>query len=92
MDAAPGGKPGTYQGLVEIVIGETGRVVQVAIRKSIHPSFDAEIIASTDTGAFSRPPRTGNPSSSGARTKSSATPASPQSHRHDLTNAASHSS
>jgi hypothetical protein len=52
MDSPPGGKPGTYQGLVEIVIGETGRVMQVAIRKSIHPSFDADIIAATGHWRF----------------------------------------
>ena len=61
MDAAPGGKPGTYQGLVEIVIGETGRVVQVAIRKSIHPSFDAEIIASTGYWRFQPATKNGKP-------------------------------
>jgi TonB family protein len=45
METPRGGQAGLYQGLVEIVIGETGRVEQVAIRKSIHPAFDAEIIA-----------------------------------------------
>jgi hypothetical protein len=61
MDSPPGGKPGTYQGLVEIVIGETGRVVQVAIRKSIHPSFDADIIASTGYWRFQPATKNGKP-------------------------------
>ena len=61
MDSPPGGKPGTYQGLVEIVVGETGRVVQVAIRKSIHPSFDADIIASTGYWRFQPATKNGKP-------------------------------
>ena len=61
MDSPPGGKPGTYQGLVEIVIGETGRVVQVAIRRSIHPSFDADIIASTGYWRFQPATKNGKP-------------------------------
>ena len=61
MDAPRGDKPGTYQGLVEIVIGETGRVVQVAIRKSIHPAFDAEIIASTGHWRFQPATKNGKP-------------------------------
>jgi tetratricopeptide (TPR) repeat protein len=61
MDSPPGGKPGTYQGLVEIVIGETGRVVQVAIRKSIHPSFDADVIASTGYWRFQPATKNGKP-------------------------------
>ena len=61
MDSPPGGKPGTYQGLVEIVIGETGRVMQVAIRKSIHPSFDADIIAATGYWRFQPATKNGKP-------------------------------
>ena len=61
MDAPPGDKPGTYQGLVEIVIGETGRVAQVAIRKSIHPAFDAEVIASTGYWRFQPATKDGKP-------------------------------
>jgi len=61
MDSPPGGKPGTYQGLVEIVIGETGRVMQVAIRKSIHPSFDADIIAATGHWRFQPATKNGKP-------------------------------
>lgn len=61
MESPPGGKPGTYQGLVEIVIGETGRVMQVAIRKSIHPSFDADIIAATGYWRFQPATKNGKP-------------------------------
>ena len=52
METPRGGQAGLYQGLVEIVIGETGRVEQVAIRKSINPAFDAEIIAATGFWRF----------------------------------------
>jgi tetratricopeptide (TPR) repeat protein len=61
MDSPRGEKPGTYQGLVEIVIGETGRVEQVAIRKPIHPSFDAEVIASTGYWRFRPATKDGKP-------------------------------
>ena len=52
MDTPRGGRAGTYQGLVEIVVGETGRVEQVAIRKSINPVFDTELIAAISQWRF----------------------------------------
>jgi TonB family protein len=61
MDAPPGQQAGTYQGLVEIVIGETGRVEQVAIRKSINPAFDAEVLASTGYWRFQPATKNGKP-------------------------------
>jgi len=61
MDAPRGERPGTYQGLVEIVIGETGRVEQVAIRKSINPAFDAEVLASTGYWRFRPATKDGKP-------------------------------
>ena len=61
MEAARGARPGLYQGLLEIVIGTTGRVEQVGIRHSINPEFDAELIAATAQWRFQPATRNGKP-------------------------------
>ncbi|MEO6239554.1 MAG: TonB family protein, partial [Vicinamibacterales bacterium] len=33
------------KGVVEIVIDELGRVINVTIRESVHPMFDADLVA-----------------------------------------------
>jgi len=52
MEAPRGEKPGLYQGVVEIVVGVTGRVEQAIIRRSINPAFDADIISATGQWRF----------------------------------------
>jgi len=59
---APKGTPlGLYQGLVEIVIDEAGRVESATIRRSISAPFDAELLASTEKWRFQPAMRNGQP-------------------------------
>ena len=41
-----------YQGLMEVVIDEAGRVESAVVRRSISPSFDAELVAATSRWRF----------------------------------------
>ena len=50
-----------YQGLMEVVIDEAGRVESAVVRRSIAPSFDAELIASTGRWRFQPATRGGTP-------------------------------
>jgi TonB family protein len=59
---APRGTPlGLYQGLVEVVIDEAGRVESATIRRSISAPFDAELLASTEKWRFQPATRNGQP-------------------------------
>ena len=60
-DAPRGTQPGLYQGLVEIIIDEAGRVESATIRRSISAAFDAELLASTDKWRFQPATRNGQP-------------------------------
>jgi TonB family protein len=44
--------PALYQGLVEIVIDEQGRVESACMRQPISATFDAEVLAYTDKWRF----------------------------------------
>jgi TonB family protein len=57
---APKGTPaGLYQGLVEVIIDEAGRVESATIRRSISAPFDADILASTEKWRFQPATRNG---------------------------------
>jgi len=51
-EAPRGTAPGLYQGVVEIVIDEQGRVESACVRQSIAQAFDAEVLAYTDKWRF----------------------------------------
>lgn len=46
------GRTGIYQGLIEVVIDETGRVRSATIRRSITPQYDEALLASTKAWRF----------------------------------------
>ena len=50
-----------YQGLMEVVIDEAGRVESAVVRRSISPSFDAELVAATSRWRFQPATRGGTP-------------------------------
>ena len=60
-DAPRGTQSGLYQGLVEIVIDEAGRVESATIRRSISAAFDAEILAATEKWRFQPAVKGGQP-------------------------------
>jgi TonB family protein len=57
----PGTPQGTYQGLIEVVINEQGRVESAAMRKSVAPTYDAALLASTAEWRFQPAVRDGVP-------------------------------
>ena len=59
--APRGMQPALYQGLMEVVIDEAGRVESAVVRRSISPSFDAELIAATSRWRFQPATRSGTP-------------------------------
>ena len=61
MEAPKGTPPGLYQGLVDVVIDEAGRVESATIRRSISAPFDAELLASTEKWRFQPATRNGQP-------------------------------
>ena len=61
MEAPKGTPPGLYQGLVDVVIDEAGRVESATIRRSISATFDAEMLASTEKWRFQPATRNGQP-------------------------------
>ena len=52
MTTPRGQKPRLYQGLVEIIIDENGRVEAVAVRRPIDPTFDSQLLAATAKWRF----------------------------------------
>ena len=60
-EAPKGTLPGLYQGLVEVIIDEAGRVESATIRRSISAPFDAEILAATEKWRFQPATRNGQP-------------------------------
>ena len=61
LEAPKGTTPGLYQGLVEVIIDEAGRVESATIRRSISASFDAELLAATEKWRFQPATRNGQP-------------------------------
>lgn len=59
--APPGMQRALYQGLMEVVIDEAGRVESAVVRRSIAPSFDAELVAATASWRFQPASRNGTP-------------------------------
>jgi TonB family protein len=59
--APRGMQPALYQGLMEVVIDEAGRVESAVVRRSIAPSFDAELLAATASWRFQPASRNGTP-------------------------------
>ena len=57
----PGTPQGTYQGLVEVVINERGRVESATIRKSVAPAYDVALLAATEEWRFQPATREGLP-------------------------------
>lgn len=58
----PKGTPaGLYQGLVEVVVNEQGRVETAMIRKSVSPEYDAALLLATDQWRFQAATRNGIP-------------------------------
>jgi len=60
-EAPRGTQQGLYQGLVEVIIDEAGRVESATIRRSISAPFDAELLASTEKWRFQPATRNGQP-------------------------------
>jgi TonB family protein len=59
---APRGTPkGLYQGLVEVVINEKGRIDSAVIRKSVSPSYDADLVHATGEWRFQPATKEGVP-------------------------------
>lgn len=52
---------GLYQGVLEVVIGANGRVASATVRRSAHPSYDAAVVAATETWRFEPATRAGVP-------------------------------
>lgn len=50
-----------YVGVVEIVVGETGDISEVTIRKSIHPQFDPRLVETIRTWKFKPATKDGEP-------------------------------
>jgi tetratricopeptide (TPR) repeat protein len=50
-----------FSGAVELVIGEDGSVLSVALRKSVHPSYDPDLIKAAATWTFKPAMRNGKP-------------------------------
>lgn len=61
LEAPKGTTPGLYQGLVEVIIDEAGRVESATIRRSISAAFDAELLAATEKWRFQPATRNGQP-------------------------------
>jgi TonB family protein len=61
MDTPRGLKPYLYQGLVEIVIDERGRVESAEMRRSIAAGFDEQIVEATKEWRFQPATRNGQP-------------------------------
>ena len=59
--APRGMQPALYQGLIEVVIDEAGRVESAVIRRSIAPSFDAELLNATTLWRFQAASRNAAP-------------------------------
>ena len=59
--APRGMQPALYQGLIEVVIDEAGRVESAVIRRSIAPSFDVELVNATRLWRFQAATRNGAP-------------------------------
>lgn len=59
--APRGMQPALYQGLIEVVIDEAGRVESAVVRRSIAPSFDAELVNATRLWRFQAATRNGAP-------------------------------
>lgn len=59
MQTPRGSRAGVYQGLVEVVIDERGRVESAEMRKSISPAFDLEILAAAREWRFEPATRNG---------------------------------
>jgi len=56
-----GMQPHLYQGLVEVIISETGRVESAVMRRSINADFDLDILAATEQWRFQSAMRNGQP-------------------------------
>ena len=52
VDLAGGERPGVYQGLVEVIIDETGRVRSAEIRRSVTPAYDRSLMESIRNWRF----------------------------------------
>jgi len=52
VELGPNASPRLYQGLLEVVIDEVGRVRKAEVRRPISPSFDAALIESTREWRF----------------------------------------
>jgi TonB family protein len=47
-----GTQPALYQGLIEVIINENGRVESATVKRSITAAFDAELLAAAETWRF----------------------------------------
>jgi TonB family protein len=61
MVTPKGTQPGLYQGLIEVIINENGRVESATMRRSISPAFDAELLAAAVTWRFQPATRNAKP-------------------------------
>ena len=52
LDIKSVGRAGIYQGVIDVVIDESGRVRTAAMRRSISPDYDATLLAATKTWRF----------------------------------------
>jgi TonB family protein len=52
---------GLYQGVLEVVIGATGRVASATVRRSVHPSYDVAVVAATESWHFEPATQAGVP-------------------------------
>jgi TonB family protein len=52
VDVGPQDRTGLYQGVIEVIIDETGRVRSAVMRRSITSAYDASLLAATRTWRF----------------------------------------
>ena len=61
MVTPKGAQPGLYQGLIEVIINENGRVESATVKRSITAAFDAELLAAAETWRFQPATRNAQP-------------------------------
>lgn len=61
MVTPKGTQAGLYQGLIEVIIDENGRVESATVKRSITAAFDAELLAAAETWRFQPATRNAKP-------------------------------
>lgn len=61
MPQSPGQRQQEFDGILEVLIDERGVVTEVALRKSVHPQYDAELLKLARTWKFKPALKDGSP-------------------------------